>query len=77
MWKMVAAIILSASLTACASPSPKVNCDVIPPSPTLPNVEEDKLTCLSDSTYLSLVKRDARLKQHNEKLNTILYEYCE
>jgi len=77
MWKTAAAIILSASLTACASPSPKINCDIIPPSPTLPTIEEKELSCLSDSAYLSLVKSDVLLQQDNKKLRTILYEYCE
>lgn len=62
-------------LAACASTVEYKYIDnplSMPPKPTLPNIEANEMSCLSDETYKKLVKRDLLLQQHIAKLRLII-----
>lgn len=71
---LAAVITLSLALAGCAT-TEYVNVSEplpVPDRPDLPTIPAGQMQCLSDSAYKALAVRDAQLKEHIKRLESIL-----
>lgn len=72
---MRASILLAAIifLTSCGTRTVYVTTPLeVPPRPPLPGAANVELSCLTDATYVNLVRRDLILRNHIETLEGII-----
>lgn len=71
--KFVFVTVAILTLTNC-SPAPIVveTLTHVPSEPYLPKISDEELSCLPDSTYERLARRDQALRMYSEQLRTIL-----